>query len=60
MRVTTNGTRSTIQVRFDGVQKYSSSSVNLPATTLSKVQLGAEHSRQKGDCYIDDVVIKRR
>lgn len=59
MRVTANGTRSTIQVWFDGVQRYSSSSVSMPATTLSKVQIGSEHSRQKGDCYIDDVVIKR-
>lgn len=59
MRVTTNGTKSTIQVWFDGVQKYSSSSVSMAATTLSRVQLGAEHNRQKGDCYIDDVIIKR-
>lgn len=59
MRVTTNGTSSTIQVWFDGVQKYSSSSVRLAVTTLSKVQLGAEHSRQKGDFYIDNVIIKR-
>jgi hypothetical protein len=28
-------------------------------SSLSKVQLGAEHNRQKGDEYIDDVVIKR-
>jgi hypothetical protein len=43
---------------FDGVQRYSSSAVNISASTLSKVQLGAEHSRQKGDQYVDDVVIK--
>ena len=29
--------------------------VNINATTLSKVQMGAEHTRQKGDEYIDDV-----
>lgn len=59
MRVTANGTRSTIQVWFDGVQRYSSSSVSMPATTLSTVQIGSEHTRQKGDCFVDDVVIKR-
>jgi len=59
MRVTTNGSQSTIQVWFDGAQKYSSSSVSMGATSLSKVQLGAEHNRQKGDEYIDDVIIKR-
>jgi hypothetical protein len=59
MRVTTNGSRSTIQVWLDNSLKYSSSSVNINATTLSKVQLGAEHTRQKGDEYIDDVIIKR-
>jgi hypothetical protein len=59
MRVTTQGTKSTIQVWFNGVQKYSSSSVNMSAASLSKVQLGAEHKRQKGDSYIDNVIIKR-
>jgi len=59
MRVTANGNSSTIQVWFDGVQRYSSSSVQMLGSSLSKVQLGAEHNRQKGDEYIDDVVIKR-
>jgi hypothetical protein len=59
MRVTANGSTSTIQVWFDGVQRYSSTSVKMKGTTLSKVQLGAEHYRQKGDEYIDDVIIKR-
>jgi hypothetical protein len=59
MRVTANGSKSTVQVWFDGAQKYSSSSVALSGTSLSKVQLGAEHNRQKGDEYIDDVVITR-
>ena len=59
MRVTANGNASTIQVWFDGVQRYSSSSVKMLGTSLSKVQLGAEHNRQKGDEYIDDVIIKR-
>jgi hypothetical protein len=59
MRVTTNGSKSTIQVWLDNALKYSSTAVNINATTLSKVQLGAEHYRQMGDEYIDDVVIKR-
>ncbi len=59
MRVTANGSASTIQVWFDGVQRYSSTSVKMLGSSLSKVQLGAEHNRQKGDEYIDDVVIKR-
>ena len=59
MRVTANGTSTTIQVWFDGVQRYSSSSVSMLGSSLSKVQLGAEHYRQKGDEYIDDVIIKR-
>lgn len=59
MRVTANGSSSTVQVWFDGVQRYSSSSVKMLGSSLSKVQLGAEHNRQKGDEYIDDVVIKR-
>jgi hypothetical protein len=59
MRVTANGNTSTIQVWFDGVQRYSSTSVKMLGSSLSKVQLGAEHNRQKGDEYIDDVIIKR-
>jgi hypothetical protein len=59
MRVTANGSTSTIQVWFDGVQRYSSTSVKMLGSSLSKVQLGAEHYRQKGDEYIDDVIIKR-
>jgi hypothetical protein len=59
MRVTPNGSQTTVQVWLDGALKYSSSAVNINATSLSKVQLGAEHNRQKGDEYIDDVTIKR-
>jgi hypothetical protein len=59
MRVTANGSSSTIQVWFDNVRRYSSTSVNMLGSSLSKVQLGAEHNRQKGDEYIDDVIIKR-
>jgi hypothetical protein len=58
MRVTPNGSSTTIQVWFDGVLRFSSNQVSTGATSLSRVQLGAEHSRQMGDSYIDDVIIK--
>ena len=58
MEVTANGSSSAVRVWFDGVLAYSSA-VTLRATSLSKVQFGAEHFRQKGDQYIDDVVIKK-
>lgn len=58
MTVTANGSQSTIKVWFDGAAEYSSSAVNLGVTKLSTVQLGAEHSRQMGDEYIDDVVVR--
>lgn len=58
MTVTANGSNSTIKVWFDGAAEYSSSVVNLGVTSLSAVQLGAEHARQMGDEYIDDVVVR--
>jgi hypothetical protein len=59
MQVRANGSTSTIKVWFDGLQEFSSSAQNLGASSVSAVQLGAEHSRQMGDEYIDDVVVKR-
>lgn len=58
MEVTANGSASTIKVWFDGALEYSSSAVNLGVTSLTHVQLGAEHSRQMGDEYIDNVIVK--
>lgn len=58
MTVTASGSQSTIKVWFDGAAEYSSSAVNLGVSSLSTVQLGAEHSRQMGDEYIDDVVVR--
>ncbi|MFE4543425.1 hypothetical protein [Arthrobacter sp. NPDC056727] len=58
MRTTANGTGSTVEVWFDGALEYSNSHVATGATTLDKVQLGAEHNRQMGDSYVDDIVIK--
>lgn len=58
MQVRADGARSSIQVWFGTVQVFNRT-VNLPSLTLSKVQFGAEHGRQMGDSYIDNVVIKR-
>ena len=58
MEVTANGSASTIKVWFDGVLEYSSSAVNLGVSSLTHVQLGAEHSRQMRDEYIDNVIVK--
>lgn len=58
MRVVPNGAATSIQVWFDGTSVYSSNTVNTAATSLSRVQLGAEHTRQMGDTYIDDVIVK--
>jgi hypothetical protein len=51
------GPASTVQVWFDGQLLYSSSAVDTSATTLTSVQVGAEHARQMGDTYLDDVSI---
>ncbi|MFE5835433.1 hypothetical protein [Arthrobacter sp. NPDC056493] len=59
MEVTANGSSSTIKVWFDGALEFSSSAVNLGVSSLTHVQLGAEHSRQLGDEYIDDVIVKK-
>lgn len=59
MEVTANGSASTIKVWFDGALEFSSSAVSLGVSSLTHVQLGAEHSRQMGDEYIDDVIVKK-
>ena len=51
------GAASNVQVWFDGKLLYSSHRVGTGCTTLTFVQPGAEHPRQVGDSYIDDVVI---
>jgi copper(I)-binding protein len=58
MRVTANGLGTDVQVKFDDASVFSSNQVASAATTLGAVQVGAEHDRQMGDSYIDDVVIK--
>lgn len=58
MQVRADGPRSSLQVWFGNALVFNRT-VSLPSTTLSKVQFGAEHGRQMGDSYIDNVVIKR-
>lgn len=58
MRVVANGAASTVEVWFDASLLYSSHQVSTGFTTLTRVQLGAEHPRQVGDSYVDDVIIK--
>jgi hypothetical protein len=55
-----NGNSSTAEVWFDGQLLYSSNKVSTGYKTLTKVQLGAEHPRQMGDTYVDDVTISVR
>lgn len=58
MQVRAYGALSSVQVWFGSVQVFNRI-VSLPSGTLTKVQFGAEHGRQMGDSYIDDVVVKR-
>jgi hypothetical protein len=50
------GPASTVEVWFDDQLLYSST-VNTSAAALTSVQVGAEHARQMGDTYLDDVSI---
>jgi hypothetical protein len=59
MHIIPNGNATTIQVSFDGKSVYSSGTVSTSATSLSTLQLGAEHYRQMGDSFIDNVIIQK-
>jgi len=59
MHIIPNGNATTIGVWFDGKSVYSSSTVSTSATSLSTVQLGAEHYRQMGDSFIDNVIFQK-
>ncbi len=58
MHVIANGAASTVEVWLDGTSIFSSNQIDTTATTVTAVQLGAEHLTQMGDEYIDDLVIK--
>ncbi|CAI3803143.1 hypothetical protein [Pseudarthrobacter sp. MM222] len=53
-----NGASTTVEIWFDDKLVFSSGQVAIDVNTVSAVQMGAEHRRQAGDVYIDDVVIK--
>jgi hypothetical protein len=53
-----NGPSTTVEIWFDGKLVFASGQVAIDVDTISAVQLGAEHRRQAGDVYVDDVVIK--
>ena len=59
MHIIPKGNATTIEVWYDGKLVYSSKTVSTAATSLSTVQLGAEHYRQMGDSYIDNVIIQK-
>jgi hypothetical protein len=59
MQVRANGEKSSIEIWLDGAKVFSNNRVVLGDTSLSKVQFGAEHPRQMGDSYVDDVIIRR-
>ncbi len=58
MHIIPNGNATTVEVWFDGKLTYSSNAVSTSATSLTTVQLGAEHFRQMGDSYIDNLIIQ--
>jgi hypothetical protein len=53
-----NGAATTVEIWFDDKLVFTSRQVAIDVDTVSAVQLGAEHRRQAGDVYIDDVIIK--
>ncbi|MCU1522968.1 MAG: hypothetical protein JWN19_3353, partial [Arthrobacter sp.] len=53
-----NGAATTVEIWFDDKLVFTSRQVAIDVDTVSAVQLGAEHRRQAGDIYIDDVIIK--
>jgi hypothetical protein len=52
------GSTTAAQVWFDGAIVYSGSQASTFVSTVTAVQLGAEHARQMGDAYIDDLVVR--
>jgi hypothetical protein len=57
MRVLPNGSKTAVQIWWDGRSIYESNKVSINATSVDMVQLGSEHDQQTGDIYVDDVVI---
>ncbi|WP_427007300.1 hypothetical protein [Pseudarthrobacter sp. H2] len=57
MHVVPKGTSTGVQIWWDGQSVFASNTVNITAPRFDTVQLGAEHDQQKGDLYVDDVII---
>jgi hypothetical protein len=60
VHVVANGSASTVEVWFNDQLLYSSNEVSAGHNALTTVQLGAEHPRQMGDSYVDDIAITAR
>ncbi|UYY80245.1 MULTISPECIES: S-layer homology domain-containing protein [Arthrobacter] len=58
MDVTANGSATAAQVWFDDKSVFSSSTLNISATSVSSVMLGSEHPTQQADIYVDDLIVK--
>ena len=59
MHVVPNGPGTKVQIWWDGRSLFVGT-LNVPATTVEKVQLGSEHDQQMADIYVDDVVVNSR
>jgi hypothetical protein len=57
MHVVPKGTSTGVQIWWDGQSVFASNTVNITAPRFDTLQLGAEHDQQKGDLYVDDVVV---
>ncbi len=57
MHVVPNGPATGVQIWWDGRSVFESNTVDISATTADTVQLGSEHDQQKGDIYVDDLVV---
>lgn len=54
-----SGATSTVEVRVNGTLAATRTNVPMGTSSLSSVQIHAEHFAQKGDLAVDDVVIKK-
>ncbi|QDW29102.1 hypothetical protein FFF93_004440 [Arthrobacter sp. KBS0702] len=57
MHVVPNGPATGVQIWWDGRSVFESNTIDIRATTADTVQLGSEHDQQKGDIYVDDLVV---
>ncbi|MDQ0279330.1 protocatechuate 3,4-dioxygenase beta subunit [Arthrobacter silviterrae] len=58
MHVLPNGAATTVQVWLDGTSVYSNSHVNGRTGNISSVSTGNEFTIQRGDLYLDNLIIK--